>query len=259
LLERFGHQPIHRLLDCLRQMKRMDILLSLQPFLTGLTSSNRALRAEKRIPIDSGLLPDSITATTSSPWTSYHPSPGTSSSPIDMTLPEDRFNLLIHYTESYDDRKAMDWLVKNLRRQEKRYSMKFFSIGDLSHLMMGNVSIALHRIFLKAEKVVVIFTESLIESLHSMAISNVNDPMDRSHNVYLYRQTENEFVQNNALNRRCIAVVFPGMDKSHLPTGWPRNTLVYEFPSNHQALFTAIFPEYSPHVDDLSNGQRHNK
>lgn len=74
-----------------------------------------------------------------------------------------------------------------------------------------------------------------------------DDDEKTSNTVYIHRQLQSEFIQNGCRNYRVIPVLFPGANKSYVPT-WLRNTHIYSWPKDRDDILRRLMrlEKYSP-------------
>uniref|UniRef100_A0A8C6S4Z5 SEFIR domain-containing protein n=1 Tax=Neogobius melanostomus TaxID=47308 RepID=A0A8C6S4Z5_9GOBI len=71
------------------------------------------------------------------------------------------------------------------------------------------------------------------------------------HTKYIYKQIQNEFIQQGCLNFRLVPVLFPGASTNHVPN-WLRSTKLYRWPQDGPDLLLRLFrmERYIvPHLD----------
>ncbi|KHN83518.1 hypothetical protein Tcan_15710 [Toxocara canis] len=147
-----------------------------------------------------------------------------------------KFILVTHHEEeaSADLRKNFKWLMKNLRKHGEQSEVSVFNIEECANErdMLGG----LHSIFENAMHIVCVFSEDYAQMLRSDS-----DSQCVAMKKYLHNLMNAEYVRKLGVNQRFRAVILQGTERSVLPTGWPQNTLVYEFPSHHIQLFKKLF------------------
>lgn len=60
------------------------------------------------------------------------------------------------------------------------------------------------------------------------------------HTKYIYKQIQNEFIQQGCLNFRLVPVLFPGASTKHVPN-WLRSTKLYHWPQDGPDLLLRLF------------------
>uniref|UniRef100_V9KUF1 E3 ubiquitin ligase TRAF3IP2 n=1 Tax=Callorhinchus milii TaxID=7868 RepID=V9KUF1_CALMI len=65
--------------------------------------------------------------------------------------------------------------------------------------------------------------------------------------VFIYKQLQNEFIQNGSKNFRFVPVLFPGASMKHVPS-WLQNTHVYNWPQQSQDILRRLMrlEKYNP-------------
>lgn len=62
----------------------------------------------------------------------------------------------------------------------------------------------------------------------------------RLHTKYIYKQIQNEFIQQGCLNYRLVPVLFPGASTKHVPS-WLMSTKLYHWPQDRCDLLLRLF------------------
>lgn len=62
----------------------------------------------------------------------------------------------------------------------------------------------------------------------------------RLHTKYIYKQIQNEFIQQGCLNYRLVPVLFPGASARHVPS-WLLSTKLYRWPEDKADLLLRLF------------------
>ncbi|KAA0707393.1 Adapter protein CIKS [Triplophysa tibetana] len=74
-----------------------------------------------------------------------------------------------------------------------------------------------------------------------------DDDEKTSNTVYIHRQLQSEFIQNGSRNYRFIPILFPGANKSYVPS-WLRNTHIYSWPKDRDDILLRLMrvEKYNP-------------
>ncbi|KAL3983194.1 hypothetical protein ACH3XW_50185 [Acanthocheilonema viteae] len=233
VLREIAHRPLKNLLNVLAKINRVDVLLSLQPYLESTvgTGGNAEILSS-----DSGAFVNAekdniLLYSASSSGGFVRPK----ASNTDIVASNQKFILVTHH-EFFANvalRKNYKWFLKNLRKQAKQISM---SVLDIDDYLEANCQFeGLHTSFADAFNIVCVFTEDYMEMLKSHGNEQAVTVKQ-----YLHKLMNSEFIEHGS-NQRFCAVVFQGTGRNVLPLGWAKSTLVYEFPANHLQLFRKLF------------------
>lgn len=232
VLQEIAFRPLKDLFYVLAKLNRVDVLLSLQPSLETLLSSESAEISTN----DSGAY---VNADKSEILTSNFFSGvqrRLNASNINIAAGEQKFILVTHHELNTNValQKNYKWFLKNLRKQAKQVVMSVFDIDD--YLEASCQFEGLHTLFVGASSIVCVFTGDYLDMLSSSTGNEQNVAVKQ----YLHKLMNAEFVEHGD-NQRFRAVVFQGTGRDVLPIGWAKSTLVYEFPSHHLQLFRKLF------------------
>ncbi|XP_038131761.1 E3 ubiquitin ligase TRAF3IP2-like [Cyprinodon tularosa] len=94
--------------------------------------------------------------------------------------------------------------------------------------------------------IIIIISPKYYETVTTSPFDLEND--ERTFNtVYIYKQLQNEFIQNGSKNFRFIPILFPGAKKCHVPN-WLQNTHVYGWPRDRDDILRRLMrvEKYNP-------------
>lgn len=76
---------------------------------------------------------------------------------------------------------------------------------------------------------------------------NLKDDEHSLNSVFIYKQLQNEFIQNGSKNFRFVPIIFPGASMKHVPS-WLQNTHVYNWPVQNQDILRRLMrlEKYNP-------------
>ncbi|XP_005999564.1 E3 ubiquitin ligase TRAF3IP2 isoform X5 [Latimeria chalumnae] len=79
---------------------------------------------------------------------------------------------------------------------------------------------------------------------HNLVLRNDESALNA---VYIYKQLQNEFIQNGSKNFRFVPILFPGATMKHVPP-WLQNTHVYRWPQQTQDILRRLMrlEKYNP-------------
>ncbi|KAJ1364465.1 hypothetical protein KIN20_024565 [Parelaphostrongylus tenuis] len=213
VLNKYRDVPLKDLIRALQTCRRIDMLYSLK----NLEQKGRLTR-----PMEQHVGINSVSTSLMSTSVIYD----------DFNTDSVRSIFLVHYEEGAQEIRDFKWFRKNLM---KHANERGFRIVDISTLDIdANITSSVEEAFAKAYQIVVTFTPSHIEAVkcRSTACRSV---------VYAHDLMNQEFFTLNSINKRFRAVTFNDTQQSSLPLGWPRSTLVYQFPLHMGALCAKIF------------------
>uniref|UniRef100_A0A915A565 SEFIR domain-containing protein n=1 Tax=Parascaris univalens TaxID=6257 RepID=A0A915A565_PARUN len=226
MLQRFLNCPLNRILDAICELNRIDVLLVLQPYVNGMEASAHALSDAAS---DSGAFFDEPGPSAPMAPSSHRIAKNSHIQAATGIRLSNRFILVTHHEEA-----TSAGLKKNFKKHGEQSTISVFDIEECtneSDLLGG-----LHTMFENAVHIVCVFSEDYKRMLHSD-----NDSQCVVMKKYLHNLMNTEYVREVGVNRRFRAVLLQGTERDVLPTGWPQNTLVYEFPSHHVHLFKKLF------------------
>uniref|UniRef100_A0A0M3HWL9 SEFIR domain-containing protein n=1 Tax=Ascaris lumbricoides TaxID=6252 RepID=A0A0M3HWL9_ASCLU len=228
MLQRFLNCPLNRILDAICELNRIDVLLVLQPYVNGMKASADALSDAAS---DSGAFFDEPGPSAPMAPSSHRVAKNSHVQAATGIRLSNRFILVTHHEEetSAGLKKNFKWLMKNLKKHGEQSTISVFDIEECtseSDLLGG-----LHTMFENAAHIVCVFSEDYKRMLHSS-----DDSQCVVMKKYLHNLMNTEYVRKLGVNQRFRAVMLQGTERDVLPTGWPQNTLVYEFPSHHKLL-----------------------
>ncbi|VDK45387.1 unnamed protein product [Anisakis simplex] len=275
ILERFARCSLNHFLDLICELNRIDVLITLQPYVNGLKASADALQASGLLNnslSDSGAFFDEFAGQSSSmrpPLAARSKSrssgqvPRTCYAQPELLLPlqssaassgssfqkhyrydvahwnlSEKIILITHHEDETSDllKKNFKWLMKNLRKYGKETNCNVLNIEEC--LCEGDILGGLHALFENAMHIVCVFSDDYTKML---TCSDEGGDQLCILKRYLHSLMDSEYMQHSGVNQRFRAVILEGTERDVLPTGWPQNTLVYVFPTHHVELFKKLF------------------
>ncbi|XP_041128161.1 uncharacterized protein LOC121327902 [Polyodon spathula] len=95
--------------------------------------------------------------------------------------------------------------------------------------------------------IIIVISPKYYETVKPCQYNNIKNDESALHTVYIYKQLQNEYIQNGSKNFRFIPVLFPGAKRSHVPS-WLQNTHVYHWPQDMQDILLRLMrvEKYNP-------------
>uniref|UniRef100_A0A914D4I1 Death domain-containing protein n=1 Tax=Acrobeloides nanus TaxID=290746 RepID=A0A914D4I1_9BILA len=245
ILSRFSNLSINRLLEFLCEMERLDLLLSLHPYLEGLTAGFNALQSSEEDWGDSGMYQEAGPSTHRR--IPAHPLVSTSSiyeppTRSKISLPNTKFVIVTHYEISKEAKKLFKFFMKNLRHHSTKSNDQSqpCTVLDLNECIDESNIRQIENFFTPAKHILLFATQDYSENVASSnhAISTDAALLTARH---FHSLMNDEYFQSGYTNRRFRVVIPSDKEKSCLPLGWATNTLVYKFPENFSELCTKLF------------------
>ncbi|XP_072116215.1 E3 ubiquitin ligase TRAF3IP2-like isoform X2 [Mobula birostris] len=94
--------------------------------------------------------------------------------------------------------------------------------------------------------IIIIISPKYYEAVTSQNFDIKNDEHSLN-SVFIYKQLQNEFIQNGSRNFRFVPIIFPGACMKHVPS-WLQNTHVYKWPMQRQDILRRLMrlEKYNP-------------
>ncbi|XP_072369571.1 uncharacterized protein [Scyliorhinus torazame] len=98
----------------------------------------------------------------------------------------------------------------------------------------------------KGYLIIIVISPKYFEAVTSQNVEVKNDEHSLN-TVFIYKQLQNEFIQNGSKNFRFVPIIFPGAGMKHVPS-WLQNTHVYCWPSQKQDILRRLMrlEKYNP-------------
>ncbi|XP_051870755.1 E3 ubiquitin ligase TRAF3IP2 isoform X2 [Pristis pectinata] len=98
----------------------------------------------------------------------------------------------------------------------------------------------------KGYLIIIIISPKYYEAVTSQNFDIKNDEHSLN-SVFIYKQLQNEFIQNGSKNFRFVPIIFPGACMKHVPS-WLQNTHVYNWPVQSQDILRRLMrlEKYNP-------------
>ncbi|XP_033867087.2 E3 ubiquitin ligase TRAF3IP2 [Acipenser ruthenus] len=95
--------------------------------------------------------------------------------------------------------------------------------------------------------IIIVISPKYYETVKPCQYISIKNDESALHTVYIYKQLQNEYIQNGSKNFRFIPVLFPGAKRSHVPS-WLQNTHVYHWPQDMQDILLRLMrvEKYNP-------------
>ncbi|XP_078264873.1 E3 ubiquitin ligase TRAF3IP2 [Rhinoraja longicauda] len=96
----------------------------------------------------------------------------------------------------------------------------------------------------KGYLIIIIISPKYYEAVTSQNLKNDEHSLN---SVFIYKQLQNEFIQNGSKNFRFVPIIFPGASMKHVPS-WLQNTHVYNWPVQNQDILRRLMrlEKYNP-------------
>ncbi|TKR60704.1 hypothetical protein L596_027909 [Steinernema carpocapsae] len=237
LLKMFGGYPLAHLLSSIADSNRIDLLISLQPYLAGI----RPGRAEA--PCPAHFYPPHF-----APFDPGLINMSTTSFPVGQEFPIEPFIVVTHCSpKKTPEYKNFKWFFDNLKISASNYetiSGVFVEVVNIDKFLNANDDITdLEKLFRKAKVIVVVCSTA-----YKQMMENPEPPrnhLDKLKKHFHTKFLDVEYVEKGR-NERFRPVIIKGTQASEvLLNGWQKNTIVHEFPSKMQELAERIFsPKY---------------
>ncbi|XP_069744834.1 E3 ubiquitin ligase TRAF3IP2 [Narcine bancroftii] len=98
----------------------------------------------------------------------------------------------------------------------------------------------------KGYLIIIVISPKYYEAVTSQNFDLKNDEHSLN-SVFIYKQLQNEFIQNGSKNFRFVPIIFPGACRKHVPS-WLLNTHVYNWPGQSQDILRRLMrlEKYNP-------------
>lgn len=237
ILQKFKSNPVNQLMQIICEMERIDVLISLRPYLNGLSASAAALSMDGDI--DSGVFQEPGPSTVPVPPPRMY-RPQRTQNFLETAIAENgRIILITHYETNKDLKK----LFKLFKHNIKHHAPTSFVIYDINECIDEANLQRIDNFFHSAEQIVVFASQEYTENIATIisateSLANASLLSARR----LHQFMNDEYFRNNSTNQR-FRVVLPGNEQKEksLPIGWASNTLVYKFPENFKDLCKKLF------------------
>ncbi|VDN51465.1 unnamed protein product [Dracunculus medinensis] len=230
LLELHSNLPLNIIIDAICELNRVDLLISLIPYLpkNNLTSD--------QISLDSGICNNSNNNNSFLQNERFHSdhlfTSRRSKQLVDILV---KSILVMHHENELNInlKKNFNWFMKNLKKQASGKGTFIFDVND--YLCGEGSMVDLIEIFKQATHIISVLSEDYSKILNS------DGDQQNAVKKYINNLMNTEYIQDGSINKRFRAVMLQGTDRAVLPIGWSRNTVIYEFPANHAQLFKKLF------------------
>ncbi|KAL7072933.1 hypothetical protein ACQ4LE_007784 [Meloidogyne hapla] len=223
LLQKFANEHFLKLLEIIGQSGRVDVLLSLQPFIGKILKERKLLNKQQNQTNDSALL------TFSSDFQRQSSS-----------FLQEPFIFILHHENknNKDLRRLNKMFTKNMERCALEKGKK---VLDVDNCFSGeDLFGSLQKYFERASQILLALSSDYSEIICSD--NEQTQELDQKIQLkrYLHQMTFQEVLYNRGENRRFRILLMRGTGPEHIPRGWPSNTLHYRFPEDFSELCTRL-------------------
>uniref|UniRef100_A0A1I7XXY7 SEFIR domain-containing protein n=1 Tax=Steinernema glaseri TaxID=37863 RepID=A0A1I7XXY7_9BILA len=222
LLSLFAEYPLAHLLSGIADSNRIDLLISLQPYIRGIQPhQERVPHQDAFALLDSGLLHS-------------HSVSGF----IADGLPEEPFVVVTHCSpRRTTERKSYKWFLENLKNAAVDSGV---SIVDIDDFLKHDKELSdLELLFRKARHIIVVCS-ALYKQLMEGGEQAAADRLDRL-KIYFHKKLLDAEYMELGRNERFRPVTIQGASHNVLLNGWQKNTIVHEFPTQFNELSARVF------------------
>ncbi|CAD5214819.1 unnamed protein product [Bursaphelenchus xylophilus] len=239
LLQNFADFSLRSLIAALKDTNRVDVLISLQPFINSIGNDSLAIGGG-----DSGLFDNATTTTDSADYGLAGPS----SQPVSIPRPQrpfqipDRFVLVTHHEpqdkspQSKEIRKYFRSLFASLKASGEKEGTQILDVEEC--LDAQNLYPTMRRIYSQAQLIILYVSPLYFHEIHNQ--QQISPPNQK---IQLKRYVEDligtESVEQG--NGRFMVILKSPEDTEYRPLGWARNTLYYVFPNNWKDISNKCF------------------
>uniref|UniRef100_A0AC34FBN5 SEFIR domain-containing protein n=1 Tax=Panagrolaimus sp. ES5 TaxID=591445 RepID=A0AC34FBN5_9BILA len=234
MMEVFKHvQEVQliRLIRVIGDIGRIDVLISLKPFLHGLSSGSSKKAVVKNVPnrniflpminndrFDSGALTDSVKS-------------------LSFQFPSKKFIIITHHETAKVNKRNIKHLLVSLRSIAEQHNKNIEILDIAKCIDETNISQTARNLFKYASQIVLFISSPDYIS----NISNSINPNDNNNALIMIKKLfhcwmDEEYNSNGCRNLRFRIILYKDVKNSNevLPIGWPRTTLQYTFPHTEQ-------------------------
>ncbi|XP_039600901.1 E3 ubiquitin ligase TRAF3IP2 [Polypterus senegalus] len=95
--------------------------------------------------------------------------------------------------------------------------------------------------------IIIVISPKYYETVKPYRHEGMKNDESALNTVYIYKQLQNEYIQNGSRNFRFVPIIFPGAEKCHVPY-WLQNTNVYRWPQDMQDILRRLMrvEKYNP-------------
>uniref|UniRef100_A0AC34R2D1 Uncharacterized protein n=1 Tax=Panagrolaimus sp. JU765 TaxID=591449 RepID=A0AC34R2D1_9BILA len=227
LLEQMANRELKDLIVAIGKIGRIDVLLSLRPFVEGIEASKHALCTEDSIN-DSAMF-DSTSDSTTSPERAG------------FTMPTKDFILVTsHILRTKDNqslRGTFKLFISVLKKIAKENGMNVLNLDEC--VDDSNLYLTTDLLFIRAKQIVLFCSLDYCQQISDVNVISLPDSSPQINiKRYLHRLTNEEFMRNNSrVTRFKLASpnIFAGKVKDYF-SGWPTVTLEYQFETVQQMM-----------------------
>uniref|UniRef100_UPI00398E881D E3 ubiquitin ligase TRAF3IP2-like isoform X2 n=1 Tax=Pristiophorus japonicus TaxID=55135 RepID=UPI00398E881D len=164
--------------------------------------------------------------------------------PFSLPLPREQRKVFVTYATDNDKHveeviKFVALLIRNgFETQIDMFEQHFRSINKIDWME--------RYINDKGYLIIIVISPKYYEAVTSQNYDIKNDEHSLN-TVFIYKQLQNEFIQNGSKNFRFVPIIFPGAYMRHVPS-WLQNTHVYKWPQQSQDILRRLMrlEKYNP-------------
>ncbi|XP_067849252.1 E3 ubiquitin ligase TRAF3IP2 isoform X2 [Heptranchias perlo] len=170
--------------------------------------------------------------------------PVNTNAPFSLPLPREQRKVFVTYATDNDRHveeviKFVTLLIRNgFETQIDMFEQHFRSINKIDWME--------RYINDKGYLIIIVISPKYYEAVTSQNFDMKNDEHSLN-TVFIYKQLQNEFIQNGSKNFRFVPIIFPGAYMKHVPS-WLQNTHVYSWPQQSQDILRRLMrlEKYNP-------------
>ncbi|XP_067897139.1 E3 ubiquitin ligase TRAF3IP2-like isoform X2 [Heterodontus francisci] len=170
--------------------------------------------------------------------------PVNTNAPFSLSLPREQRKVFVTYATDNDRHveeviKFVALLIRNgFETQIDMFEQHFRSINKIDWME--------RYINDKGYLIIIVISPKYWEAVTSQNFDVKNDEHSLN-TVFIYKQLQNEFIQNGSKNFRFVPILFPGAYMKHVPS-WLQNTHVYSWPLQSQDILRRLMrlEKYNP-------------